>query len=478
MFFSLLAGILLAGAFLLPSAALAQSKDDEAEEGERYDPFLRENEVIQDSPFEQLEVACVEQLDGKACFDAAVGWQRGDRGAKANPRQAFHLYKAGCGFEYAPACTAGATMILRAQAGFLILRPKGTLSLDFGEAARLLGLACTMGDVASCGLYGDLVLDPEGMLPNDGTVHRELRSDPLAARQAYMDACPLPEETRDTQVERDPRSCIRLAQLFRDGRAGLRRDTAESRRYYELACRTGKSEDACVQADLLAAEAIEGVEERPRAARQKARRKSLQPQRPTPDLSRFHSSRDALVDATGRESHHRRFDLTLGLGARWTYGDPPIAGMSMRLGGVAWFNMLGIAFDGTFLTDKFARPYEREYLKLHHGVGPQLAVPIRHNLPYPISIRMVVGVGGTIGVVQRGFGAPFLLGYGAREHIQIEVGTAALSGPRQWGAIRFEQEQTWYSDTGDNVEHASQVLLLGGFSFGGLDVDWTPKRKD
>ena len=198
---------LLCLALVLPALlclpALAPAADNDQPKGDRYDPEPGAAEVIVDSPFEELEVNCVERMIGASCFEAAQGWQQGKGIPRPNPLQAYHLYKTGCGFEYAPACTAAATMILNAQAGFLILRPNGILSLDFGEAARLTGLACTMGDLRSCGLYGDLMIDPDGQLPNKGTVHRDIRQDPLAARQAYMDGCPLP-----TPVTWTPRSAM------------------------------------------------------------------------------------------------------------------------------------------------------------------------------------------------------------------------------------------------------------------------------
>ena len=462
--------------FCLPvSLAIAAGGDDDQSKDERYNPEPGAAEVIVDSPFEKLEVDCVERMMGASCFEAAQGWQRGTGIPRPNPLQAYHLYKAGCGFEYAPACTAAATMILNAQAGFLILRPDGILSLDFGEAARLTGLACTMGHLASCGLYGDLMIDPDGQLPNKGTVHRDIRQDPLAARQAYMDGCPLPSPRDLDTPERDARSCARLAQLYEEGIAGLRKSPVDALTYYRLGCKTEGEGDLCVKADLIEAE---GLEPEPVTGNKKAtRRTSVQPQRPVPDTSRFRFTPDAALAGPSQESHHRRFDLTFGVGGRWTYGDDGISGMKLRVGGVAWFNMVGLAFDASFTTDRFARPYDRTYLRVQGGLGPQLAIPIPDRLPQAIDFRVVLGAGGTIGFIKRDRDAGLILGYGFRQRVQLEVGTSRRGGARQWGGIRFEQQQTWYTDTGPNTEHASQIVLLGGFSFGGLDADWTLKKK-
>jgi TPR repeat protein len=470
-------------AFVLPVAtdgasgkALAQEQEqgEEQDEKPKYDPEPTETELIVDSPFEKLEVACVERMVGEACFEAGRGWHEGRGIPRPNPLQAYHLYKAGCGFEYAPSCTAAATMILKAQAGFLILRPDGILSLDFGEAARLTGLACTFGDLASCGRYGDLMIDPDGQLPNEGTVHREIRQDPLAARQAYMDGCPLPTQRDLKDADRDPRSCGRLAQLYEEGLAGLRKNKDEALTYYRLGCAAGGDSNLCVKADLIDAHGLEP--DSPPKKSLRSTRASIQPQRPAPDTSRFRDSPDALIDASGHDTHHRRFDLTLGVGARWTYGEGGVAGMKLRIGGVAWFNMVGLAFDIGFMADRFARIYDRTYLRFQLGLGPQLAIPIPDRLPQPIDFRIVLGVGGTVGMLKRGREGDLLLSYGIRQRVQLEVGNARRGGARQWGAIRFEQQQTWYADTGDTIEQASQVVLLGGFTFGGLDVDWTPKQ--
>jgi TPR repeat protein len=453
------------------SQALAQDESEEPKPP-RYDPEPGVNEVIIDSPFEALELACIDEFNGRACFGAAQGWHEGRGIPRPDPGQAYHLYKAGCGFEYPPACTAAATMVLRAQAGFLIIRPTGILSLDFGEAARLVGIACTLGDAAACGLYGDIMIDPDGQLPNEATIHRNIRQDPLAARQAYMDGCPLPNQRDLGSVARDVRSCSRLAQLYEQGRAGLRKSSEFVLTYYRLGCEAPGGSELCVLADLLEADGLER-DEQPTNERVR-RRTTIQPRRPAPDTSRFRDSPDALIDHTGQDAHHRRFDLTLGLGGRWTYGSEQISGMKLRLGGVAWFNMVGIAFDTGFTTDRFARIYDRTYLRFQQGLGPQLALPIPDRLVQPIDFRLVLGAGGTLGTVKRGQQGDFLLSYGLRQRIQLEIGTSRRAGARQWGALRFEQQQTWYTDTAATVEHSSQVVLVAGFTFGGLDVDWTP----
>ena len=461
--------------FLPTSLVLADDKDTDQPSDGRYDPEPGNSEIIVDSPFEELEVDCVERMVGASCFEAAKGWQQGKGIPRPNPLQAYHLYKAGCGFEYAPACTAAATMILNAQAGFLILRPDGILSLDFGEAARLTGLACTMGHLASCGLYGDLMIDPDGQLPNKGTIHRDIRQDPLAARQAYMDGCPLPTSRDLATPERDARSCARLAQLYEEGIAGLRKSPSDAMIYYRLGCKAQNGGDLCIKADLIEAEGLE--EDSPPQRTKSNQRASVQPQRPAPDTTRFRFTPDALLAGPSQESHHRRFDLTFGVGGRWTYGEDGINGIKLRVGGVGWFNMVGLAFDAGFTTDRFARLYDRTYLRFQAGLGPQLAIPIPDRLPQAIDFRIVLGAGGTIGFIKRDRDSGLVLGYGLRQRVQLEVGTARRGGARQWGGLRFEQQQTWYGDTDSTTEHASQVILLGGFSFGGLDADWTIKKK-
>ena len=76
--------------------------------------------------------------------------------------------------------------------------------------------------------------------------------------------------------------------------------------------------------------------------------------------------------------------------------------MKLRIGAVIWFNMLGIAIDSGFTTDKFMRIYDRTYLRFQQGLGAQLAIPLPDNLPQPIDFRLVLGVGGTLGTLKRG----------------------------------------------------------------------------
>ena len=457
---------------LFASAAYAEEPKDS--KPPTFDPDPGENVEIEDSPFEDLELACIESGDGRSCHQAAVYWHEGRGISKPNPRQAYNLYIAGCSFGYAPSCLGAATMIVRAQAGFFILRPEGILSLDFGEAARLAGAACSLGYLAGCGLHGDLMMDPDGQLPNDATIHRNIKHDALAARQSYRDGCPEPRDDDDlAPTDRDARSCGRLAQMHEEGIAGLSKDWDRAVLYYQLACEaSGGVEEFCDRADLMEAEGPEVTPERPRT--------SIQPRRPKPNVERFRTDPQTRIEKHETEhrqdSHARRFELELGIGARWTYGNTALAGMKLRFGANIWFNVLGFSIDGGFTTDKFAHVAGRTYLRFQQGFGPMVVIPIRHRLPYPIALRIVFGGGATVGALKRGPSASYILGYGARQRIQVEAGTNQKTGARQFGALRFEQQQTWYTDQGDAVEHSTQVVFLAGFTFGGRGGDWTPKK--
>ena len=54
--------------------------------------------------------------------------------------------------------------------------------------------------------------------------------------------------------------------------------------------------------------------------------------------------------------------------------------------------------------------------------------------------------------------------------LQLVIVTLHSQGARQWGAVRFEQQQSWHAQTIDGPEHASQIVLVFGFTFGG----WGP----
>ncbi|MEE2828867.1 MAG: tetratricopeptide repeat protein [Myxococcota bacterium] len=460
-------GLALVVLFLLvpPLASAQDGEQGPPEEGPR--KVL----VIEDSPFEVLEVLCTQDRKGAACYEAARAWHEGRGIPKPNPLQALNLYTAGCSFGFAPACMAGAKMITLAQGGFVILQPKGTLSLDFGEAARLARIACDLKELAGCGLYGDLMIDPQGLLPNKSTVVGNIKHDALAARQAFFDGCH-PADQIDPLKPRpvDVRSCLRLAQMYEEGSGGLIKNWDRAIEHYQRACTASGGEgDWCDRAIIMEFEGPGKEAERPRT--------SVQPQRPTPDVDRFENNPDTRLTGQTKGDHSRRVEIVLGTGIRWLYGPGSFAGLKLNVGVNLWFNVLGFSLDTNLTTDKFVNIAERTYLRFQHGFGPMLGIPIPDKLPFPIAIRLVFGGGGTLAHLKRGPDATFVLGYGARQRIQLEAGNERDSGPRQWGALRIEQQQTWYTDIPGQVEHATEVTLVGGFTFGGWGPDWRAGRR-
>ena len=99
----------------------------------------------------------------------------------------------------------------------------------------------------------------------------------------------------------------------------------------------------------------------------------------------------------------------------------------------------------------------------------------RIKVPWGAVMRIGVGSGLTFGSVKY-HPAPYVFSFGARQYIQIEIGSGQTSGPRQWGAIRIEQQQTWHKDGGALPEHSTQLVLIAGFPFAGKGPDWTPKQ--
>ncbi len=412
---------------------------------------------VEDSPFEELELACIEQADAEACFQAGNGWFEGRGLDKPNVTQAVNLWSAGCSFRHGQACLKAAEQYLVGRVGVVFYGPEP--SLDFKEADRLLALACSEGVLAGCGLRGDLNTNPKAMLRDGGPkLYYGFEGDLLLASQCFETGCPL---TGDA----DLRSCTRLGQIYDQGVGGRRRDPSLALRYWERACELTEDEgEACLRAEELRDDAP------PPPVEPKT---SVQPHRPTPDVRRF---QDPSTGISGRAKgeHFTRFDFELGVGARWTYGPSSIAGAKLRAGMNLWFNVVGIALETAFTTDKFAAVSRRTYLRFQHALGVKVAVELPFSLPYRARMGIVFGAGGTLGSL-RLHPAAFVAAYGLRQHVQLVLSTNQQVGPRQWGALRVEQQQTWHRGGGPAPEHSTQVVLVAGFTFGGKGPDWHPK---
>ena len=137
-------------------------------------------------------------------------------------------------------------------------------------------------------------------------------------------------------------------------------------------------------------------------------------------------------------------------------------------------NQIGIALETGFMTDKFAAVSRRTYMRFQHALGVKVAVQLPLSLPYDARMHVVAGGGGTLGSLKL-HPADFVVAYGFREHVQLVLSTNQQSGPRQWGALRVEQQQTWHRGSGAAPEHSTQVVLVAGFTFGGKAPDWRPK---
>jgi hypothetical protein len=455
-----LAWLALAAGICLPGSALA---DDGKPPPPGLDPADKEAELrqfeIEDSPFEELELACVEQGDAGACFEAGNAWSEGRGLDKPNITQAVNLWTAGCSFGHPEACLAAARQYLVGRVGVLLYGKE--LSLDFGEADRLLALACDDGLLEACGLRGDLLMAPKSMLPEGGPkLFHDLVDDMLLARQCFEIGCP------PTPDPADLRSCSRLAQMYEVGQGGVRRDLPLATRFWDRAC------EVAVDGSTACAEARRVREQTPEPATD-APRVSVQPHRPAPTTHRFEDPTTG-IEGQAKGDHFTRFDFELGVGARWTYGPDSVAGAKLRAGMNLWFNMIGIALETGFMTDKFAAVQYRTYTRFQHALGVKVAVQLPFSLPYRARMHVVAGAGGTLGSLKL-HPAPYVFAYGIRQHIQLVLTTNQQRGPRQWGALRVEQQQTWHRDGGAAPEHSTQVVLVAGFTFGGKGADWTPK---
>jgi len=429
---------------------------------------------IEDSPFEALELACIEEQDGAACFKAGQGWFVGEGLEKPNLTQAVNLWQAGCTFGDANSCLGAGTLFKEGRVGIRLGKESGQVSIDLGSAEQLYRRGCEAGLLVACGLAGELLMAPRAHVPVGATFH-DFQEDLFSGRQSFEVGCAALSDAAPVWQERDGRSCARLGQMWEEGH-GVRRNRKLATEYWDLACAaedgTGKS---CTEAQRIRALPEEAVPDEPRT--------SVQPRRPRPKIDRF---RDPDVGINGRtsEDHSRRFDLEGGVGARLRYTDrSAVIGsdpgtlvlFKMRAGIALWFNVVGIGMETAFSTDKCAAVQFRLITRFQHSLSIKTAIPIPIQLPWNAVMRVGFGGGSTLGSVKY-HPAPYVFSYGAREYVQLEIGSGQTSGPRQWWALRVEQQQTWHKGGGPAPEHSTQLVLLAGFTFAGKGPDWTPNQ--
>ncbi|MBN94543.1 MAG: hypothetical protein CL928_10790 [Deltaproteobacteria bacterium] len=482
---------------------------DESDQGEGPDdddqpePAEEKSYVIIDSPFEALERACVEDRDGEACLKAGWGWKQGTGIPKPDLFQAHDLFEAGCVFSNAASCVALGRMYLTMEAGMQLELPKGTVSLDFGAASDAFASACRLGLLQACGVWGDINTEPKSMLPNRESKVRNIKRDLVQAVQAWTLGCNEAVVPDAASIPGDPpkadtRSCVRLAEFHEKGVGGFGQSNARAADYYERACMSGDSAEYCKRAaqlrvapqanaemsepettvtdsgtgvatsngGLTASSSSEAAPAQAEAE-QPASRRTAQPRRPKPKVDRFDDPNIGIVEE--KAAKPIRIEFELGLGARWTYGALGMGGIKMRAGMNLWFWLFGFGLETAFNTDKLFQVEERFYSRYMHTLSAKIALPLPFVLAIPARLYVVAGGGPTLGSLALG-GEGRMLTWGAREMLQLVIVTLQSEGARQWGAVRFEQQQSWHAQTIDGPEHASQIVLIFGFTFGG----WGP----
>ncbi len=478
---------LLLALLLLPSPGWAQS-GKKGDRGGGEEPSSDDFEVIP-SPFQALEDQCVLEGDGAACYEAGRLWRSGRGETQPDRQQAINLLAAGCRFGSADACVLAADMYVRMEAGLRLLTD-GTVQLDMGSAAEYLRAACEKGRLASCGLWGDLLYNPRSLLPAPDAQHYGLDQDLLLARQAWADGCnegdiegsrPLPPEGQPLVA--DLRSCARLASIHQGGGLGGRKDPERQVYFLRRACRIEGGDAFCAQADQVAQDAqiaeVAGPAPMPDRPTEGL---DLNAGRNEPEADRF---QDPDLGITSREAGDRphRFEFELAGGARVVYPTSRqgvVAGARWQLGFNFWFHLLGISVEAGVLTnDPFNAQY-RTYTRFMNSVSFKLALPLDVALPFAARAWFVIGVGPQVGALQL-FTDPFEVTWGVREMIQFVLSSPQERGPRQWGAVRIEQQQSWWQSGGDEVEHSTLVQFVVGFTAGGWGPAWHKhkvKQKD
>jgi TPR repeat protein len=455
---------------LLPAAASAQKGD---EGGADPDDF----EVLA-SPFQALEDACVVDGDGDACLRAGRLWRTGQGETRPDREQAINLLAAGCRFGSIDACTTAADMYLRMEAGLRLLAD-GTVQLDMGSAADYFRAACEGGRLSACGLWGDLLYDPRSLLPNKDAGAYGLDQDVLLARQAWADGCnggdiegvkPLPPEGE--ALAADLRSCARLADIHRGGGLGGRKDPRRQLYFLQRACRIEGGDAFCAQADALVAAGTEPEEAEPLPPPPDGGR-DFNAGVNEPDADRF---ADPALGIRSREAGDRphRVEFELGVGPRVVYPTTVqgvVAGVQWRLGFNLWFHLFGVSLEGGVLTNDPFNARTRTYTRMMNTVSFKLALPL--DVPMPLAARawFVIGVGPQLGALQL-LDHPFELTWGAREMVQFVLSSPQERGPRQWGAVRIEQQQSGWQTGNGEIEHSTQLMFLFGFTAGGWGPAW------
>jgi hypothetical protein len=461
----------LGGLLLLPTAAAAQTRGGPPTGGPEGQDDDGDGIIILDSPFEALELECIEERNGESCYAAGQKWFVGEGLERPNVTQAVNLWQAGCTFGHARSCLGAAILFKEGKAGVFILAEDGQVSIDLGSAERYFRLACDFGILEACGLDGELLMAPQKTLPAGATWH-DLEEDMFSGRQSFEVGCPALSEEAPVWAKRDARSCARLAQIWEQG-FGVRRLRSLATEYWDLACAAEGNDGeggSCDEAKRIRALTDGPVEE-------EEPRKSIQPHRPRPKVDRFRNADIGIVGTTS-EDHYRRFELEGGVGARVRYPTPnlgsALATFKMRAGIAIWFNVIGIGLDTAFSTDKFAAVQYRLITRFQHSLILKTAFPLRVKIPWGAVMRLGLGGGLTFGSVKF-HPAPYVVTFGSREYIQIEIGSGQTSGARQWGALRLEQQQSWYKGGGLIPEHSTSFVLIAGFTFAGKGPDWTPR---
>ncbi len=445
------------------------------------------------TPLDHLETPCVEDKRADLCMEAGIKWKAGVPGFKDGSPQltrAENFLRSACYFGEPRACVLAANMFLAVEAG-IRFEMDGTISLDYGTAADLFDLGCQGGLPAACGMAGELFFQPEKLLPNDETSFRELETDQIAARQFYEMGCPatwLPggadrrtlEDGRLPPV--DARSCARMGEFFARG-ITMRPIVSKGADYMELACEIDDSDAICDRAESLRESAME------EEARKGTTKKNRNPdddfvRRTTgrgsgaqaatrPPVSRFDD------DSIGLEEKESivRFEFELPIGVRWVYGPTTEPLFTVGFALDWWFSLVGIGVDFSYSTDDLLRPAARDYGRIQLAILAKVAIPIPVNLTIPARLIFIPSIGGQFGNRSlSGSDTPAMQG-GIVERVELRLSSPQRKGPRQWGAVRFEQQQSWVQYTFGAVEHASQFMFVFGFTFGGVGPEM-PKKKE
>ena len=432
-----------------PKDAKREGEGDAGSKERPVGPKGSRDVLVEDSPFEALEVACLEGK-GASCREAGLSWKEGRLVVRPDLQRAETFFRSGCYFGDGASCLLGARMYLSMEAGMLLRLPKGIPELDFGTAAQLLDLGCDLGERVGCGLGGDLHLDPTQFLPRADATFRDLEPDPVRALQSWEQGCP-EDPGPGGDSSRDLRSCVRLGELHeRGGVAGVRRDPDRAKSYYARAC--AKDPQWCERSGPSAAVSDERQAEPPSDRAWSS-----------PDVSRFQEPGEGKTPPRARVL--ARIDAVLQVGGRWNVLGPRAAGPWLGLGTTIWANFLGIHLETGWWSDRPFEPDERTWSHYVHGLGLRLAFPLPIDLP--IRARFVLGpmVLGHLGHLKQ-HGGPAAWTGGASEGAWIQLSSAPESGPRQWFALEFSLSQA----TGTRLPEpviGQRLLLLVGFGGGG-----------